>query len=54
MPLEKVRELVGNYIFQALWRFLDKFKVQPDTTRFDITGAPISPRSASQLAQRDE
>ena len=35
MPLDEMNEFVHNDIFEALYRLLSEFEVQPDATCFD-------------------
>ena len=41
MPLDEVHEFVNDDIFDALYRLLSEFEIQPDATSFDATGAPL-------------
>jgi hypothetical protein len=41
ISFDEVHEFVNNDIFEALYRLLSEFEIQPDATSFDATGSPF-------------
>ena len=41
MSLDEMHEFVNNDIFEALYRLLSEFEIQPDPSGADAAGAPL-------------
>jgi hypothetical protein len=41
MPLDEMDEFVHNDIFEALYRLLSEFEIQPNATGIGATGSPF-------------